>query len=171
MWSKIEALPPSRLYQNKAADQGLLAVCNHQFIPHVEEGDSEGDCFRFEPRENEIGLTRPVHRHKIARPCSRRLSPIIRRMPGLSGQAFTTVLNPVVAFCSKSGLEKRDIVRLLAAFDALESGFCLIFSSFLSFISLQSRSSTKFHPLSGATTSHAAQTSTKIPGPIKLSKD
>jgi hypothetical protein len=169
VWSKIEALPPSRLYQNKAADQGLLAVCNHQFIPHVEEGDSEGDCFRFELRENEIGSTRPVHRHKIARPCSRRLSPIIRRMPGLSGQAFTMVLNPVVAFGSKSGLEKRDIVRLLAAFDALDSVY--FFSSFLSFISLQSRSSTKFHPLSAATTSHAAQTSTKIPGPIKLSKD
>jgi hypothetical protein len=118
VWSKIEALSPSPLYQNKAVDQGSLAVCNHQFIPHVEEGDSESDCFRFEPRENEAS---PVHRHKIARPCSRRLSPIIRRIPGLSGQGFTMGLNPVGAFCSKSGLEKRDIASLLAAFDALDS--------------------------------------------------
>ena len=119
--SKTSRPPPSALYQNKAVDQGLLAVCNHQFIPHVEEGDSEGDCFRLEPRKNEIGLTSPVHGRKIARPCSRRLVSNHQARAGFIGPGFTMVLNPVVAFWSKSGLEKRDIVRLLVAFDALDS--------------------------------------------------
>lgn len=114
-------------------DPGLLAVCNRQFIPHVEEGDSEGDCCRFEPRRNEIGLTRPVHRRKIAHPYSRRLVSNHQARAGLIGPpggGGSMVLNPVVAFCSKSGLEKRDLVRLLAAFDALDSVYFFFSLSF-----------------------------------------